>query len=171
MLSPLEEQFLAAYDTHADAIFRFCSVQCNDRDMAHELTQATFVRFWQYLASGKRVEQPKPFLYRVARNALIDQMRGKRTTSLDVLQETGFDQHDTAAISPDVSAEAARATQMIARLEPGYREAVALRYLDEFTPRDIANILNISESNASVRIHRGMQQLRALMGLPIPSES
>lgn len=171
MSLPPEEQFLAAYDAHADAIFRFCSVQCNDRDMAYELTQATFVRFWQYLASGKRVEQPKPFLYRTARNALIDQIRGKRTTSLNVLQESGFDQHDTAGVAPDVSAEAARAAQLITHLEPGYREAVTLRYLDELAPRDIARILNISESNASVRIHRGLQQLRELMGIPTPSET
>lgn len=163
-MSPLEEQFLTAYDDHADAIFRFCYAQCGDRDLAYDLTQEAFVRTWQYLASGRRIAQPKPFLYKTARNAFIDHMRKPSAASLETMRETGFDQADDRAASPDISAEAGRAAQLIARLEPGYREAVALRYLDDLSPRDIACALDISETNASVRIHRGMQQLRELMG-------
>jgi RNA polymerase sigma-70 factor (ECF subfamily) len=89
----------------------------------------------------------------------------KKSASLDELRESGFDKHDSAAVTPDVSAEAARVVQLIASLEPDYREAVALRYLDDLSPRDIASALDISETNASVRIHRGVQQLRELMGI------
>jgi RNA polymerase sigma-70 factor, ECF subfamily len=159
------EQFLSAYDEHADAIFRFCYAQCGDRDLAYDLTQEAFMRTWQYLASGKRIAQPKPFLYRTARNAFIDHVRRPNASSLDTMRGAGFDKADERAVAPDVSAEAGRAAQLVARLEPGYREAVALRYLDDLSPRDIARTLNISESNASVRIHRGMQQLRELMGI------
>jgi RNA polymerase sigma-70 factor, ECF subfamily len=162
---PLEEQFLAAYDAHADAIFRFCYAQCGNRELAHDLTQEAFVRTWQYLSSGKRIAQPKPFLYKIARNACIDHFRRPNAQSLERMREAGFDRADEHAVSPDVSAEATRVAQLVARLEPGYREAVALRYLDDLSPRDIAKILDVSETNASVRIHRGMQQLRELMGI------
>ncbi len=164
-MSPLEEQFLVAYDDHADAIFRFCYAQCGDRDLAHDLTQEAFVRTWQYLASGRRIAQPKPFLYTTARNALIDHMRRPNVESLEKMHEAGFEKADEHTVAPNVSAEAARAAQLVACLEPGYREAVTLRYLDDLSPRDIARTLNISETNASVRIHRGMQQLRKLMGI------
>lgn len=159
-----EEQFIAAYDEHADAIFRFCYAQCGNRELAHDLTHESFIRAWKYAASGKRIEQARPFLYKTARNALIDHMRRATTVSLDAMREEGFDITDGGP-GPLQEARTAEAVRLIGALEPAYREAVTLRYVDDLSPREIAQIVGDSENAVSVRIHRGIQKLRELMGI------
>lgn len=159
-----EEQFIAAYDEHADAIFRFCYAQCGNRELAHDLTHESFIRVWKYAASGKRIEQARPFLYKTARNALIDHMRRATTVSLDAMREEGFDITDGGP-GPLQEAQTAEAVRLIGALEPAYREAVTLRYVDDLSPREIAQIVGDSENAVSVRIHRGVQKLRELMGI------
>ena len=159
-----EELFINAYDEHADAIFRFCYAQCGNRELAHDLTHETFIRAWKYVSTGKQIEQVRPFLYRTARNALIDHMRRATTVSLDMMREEGFDISDGSP-GPLEAARTAEAVRLIGTLEPAYREVVTLRYVDDLYPREIAGIVGDSENAVSVRIYRGMQKLRELMGI------
>lgn len=157
-----EQLLLSAYDQYADAIFRFCYAQTGERERAKDATQETFVRAWKYLADGRTISQMRPFLYRTARNILIDRHRQDRTESLDALMEAGFDlasdQQDLVTI-----AQANQAARMTHRLDPKYREAVVLRYLEDMTPREIAQVTGESENVISVRIHRGMARLKELL--------
>ena len=165
MKQTLEERFIAAFDEHSDAIFRFCYAQTGRRELARDLTQDTFARVWRYLTQGKSVQQMRPFLYQTARNALIDHSRRPSAQSLDEMQETGFDVADERTPSPLVSAAAAEVIRLAGTLEEPYREAVLLRYVEALMPREIAEIVGENENVVSVRITRGMQKLRELMNL------
>lgn len=159
-----ETAFLAAYDEHADALFRFCYAFTGRRDDAKDAVQETFTRTWSYLVSGKRVDQMKPFLYRTARNMLIDRARKAREHSLEQLQEAGWDVADERTPDPLLSAEAARAVRLAAGLEPAQRDALLMRYIEDMPPREIARVVGGGENAVSVRIHRALQKLRVLMG-------
>ena len=50
----------------------------------------------------------------------------------------------------------------IPHLPETYREVITLRYVDGFTPKEIATMIGISENVVSVRIHRGTRKLREL---------
>ena len=52
--------------------------------------------------------------------------------------------------------------ERIGELPDTYREVITLRYVDGFSPKEIASMIGISETNVSVRIHRGTHKLRAL---------
>ncbi len=158
-----EARFLSAYDTHADAIFRFCYAHLGNRDRAKDAVQETFVRVWAYLAKGKRVDTMKPFIYRTARNLLIDQARRPQSASLDALREEGFDVADERTPDPAVSADASRAIRLASSLDVQYRDAVLLRYVTGMMPKDIAAVTGESENTISVRINRGLEKLRALL--------
>ncbi len=161
----IEAQILAAHDEHVDALFRFCYVHLGDREKAKDAAQETFIRTWQYLAKGRTIERMKPFLYRTARNILVDLSRQPRHDSLDQLQSEGFDVaggHDPAII-----AEAHRAIRLAGSLDDKHREAVLLRYVEEMTPQEIAAITGESENVISVRIHRGLEKLRELFAQSI----
>ena len=155
-----EDEFLAAYDQHADAIFRFCYAQTGEREAAKDAVQETFVRTWKYLADGRRVKELRPFLYRTARNILIDNHRRDRTDSLDALSEHGFDIGDKTDMT--VAIDATLAVKAMQRLEPGYREAVLLRYVHEMSPAEIAQVTGEKVNAISVRIHRGLEKLKEL---------
>ncbi len=163
MKQTLEERFVAAFDDHSNAIFRFCFAQTSQRELALDLTQDTFARVWRYLTQGKIVQQMRPFLYQTARNAIIDHSRRPSAQSLDEMQESGFDVADERTSSPLMTAAAAEVLRFAGMLEQPYREAVLLRYVEDLMPREIAEIIGENENVVSVRITRGMQKLRELM--------
>ena len=45
----LEKLFLGIYNNESDAIFRFCLIRTSDREVALDMTQDTFMRFWRSL--------------------------------------------------------------------------------------------------------------------------
>lgn len=156
-----EQDFLHAYDAYADAIFRHCYFRVFSRERAKELSQEAFLKTWEYLASGKEVENLRAFLYRVATNLIIDESRKKKSNSIDELSERGFDPPATrgAGAMEDIS-DGKFAMEMLRTLDRKYRDAILLRYVDDLTPKEIAGILGENENTVSVWIHRGLIELR-----------
>jgi len=159
-----ESEFLAAYDRFADALFRHCFFRVYDRERARDLVQETFVRTWEYVAKDKDIENIRAFLYRVANNLIIDESRRKRALSLDELLEKGFDPagHDS---SEDIQTELD--TQAVVKALDGLKdeskELVIMRYIDGFGPKEIADIIGLSENVISVRLNRAVKELRGLI--------
>ena len=157
----LEEQFLAAYDEHADALFRHCFVRIRDRELAKDIVQETFTKTWMYLSEGKKIEYLRAFLFRVANNLIIDSSRRRKSSSLDsMIDDDGFEVVDESAKNPAEVPDARAAMQLLNSLDSIYRTVITMRYVDGLTPKEIASILTVSENVVSVRIHRGILQLR-----------
>lgn len=164
-MSDLEQQFLANYDLYADALYRHCLFRVYDPAKAEDLVQDTFMKTWQYLASGKRIENLRAFLYRVANNAIIDYSRKRKEDSLDALLA------DQPGLEPskDTTAEAQQhllleyVMKHIQALPDDARDVLLLRYVDDLDPREIALILGISANNVSVRLNRAMRLLQDMI--------
>lgn len=160
----LEEEFLEAYDAYADAIFRHCYYRLFDRERAKDVMQDTFVRTWEYMQKGEKVDNIRALLYRVANNLIIDFVRKKKETSLDAMQEEGFD----PATDEDMSHIADRldggqAIEALKQLDDTHREVLVLRYVNGLQPAEIAEITGETANTVSVRIHRGLGKLRVLL--------
>ena len=160
----LERDFLAAYEANAGALFRYCFMRVRNRDLAKDIVQETFTRTWAYLAEGKRIEYLRAFLYRTLQNCIVDTMRKKSSVSLDgMYEEEGFEIIDEAhEVSAETREEIGEALKLLSSLEETYSTVITMRYIEELTPAEIAATLNVSENVVSVRIHRGVKQLRKL---------
>ncbi len=55
-----------------------------------DLVQDTFIKTWDYLVKGGKIDLMKPFLYHILNHLIIDEYRKHKTSSLDVLLEKGF---------------------------------------------------------------------------------
>ncbi len=164
-----EAEFLAAYDEHADALFRHCLIRIRDREIAKDLVQETFSRAWTYLAQGKTIDYMRAFLYRVANNLIVDTVRRKRSSSLDALiEDDGFEPKDETAKDPAEVPQTREAVALLKSLDDIYRVAITMRFIDEMTPKEIARELGVSENVVSVRIHRGIDRLSKLMNRTRP---
>jgi len=160
-----EEEFIKAYDTLADAIFRYCYYRVSDRDIAKDLVQETFTRTWKYLVDEKEIKNMRAFLYRVANNLVIEEYRKKKSTpvSLDKLQEKGFDPgHDEGSKIQSI-VEGKDILALLERLESQNSDVVIMRYINELSLKEISEILGESENTISVRIHRALKQIRILL--------
>jgi RNA polymerase sigma-70 factor, ECF subfamily len=156
----LEKTFLGAYEEHADALFRHCLLRVRDRELAKDIVQEAYSKTWVYMSEGKQIEYLRAFLYRVANNLIIDWARKKKASSLEsMMEDDGFEPMDEN-IRDFADIPAAReAVKLLGELDEIYRSAITMRYLDEMSPREIAEALGVSENVVSVRIHRGIEKL------------
>jgi RNA polymerase sigma-70 factor (ECF subfamily) len=157
---PQNTDFIKAYDDFNDDIFRFIYLKTKNRDMALDLTQETFTKVWEYIGAGKEVGHMRGFLYQIARNLVIDHYRKKSTSSLEWLSESGFDPSEETKDETDDFA-VTEAMEIIEALDPKYREPITLRYVDEMSVKEIAQLLGEAENTISVRIHRGLEKIRS----------
>lgn len=158
----MEQAFLKLYDESAESLFRHCYFRVSSRETAEELTQESFMRVWNYLAAGNTIEKPKAFLFRVAGNLIVDYYREKKEASLDALAEQGYDPAGDNANSILDYASGQQVLRLLEKLAPQYREILTLRYVNDLSITDIAEIVGQSENVVSVRIHRGIEKLKQL---------
>lgn len=175
--SEIQSTFTDIYNKEADAIFRFCYVRVSDREQAMDLAQEVFTRLWQTMAEkGKDVDYPRAFLFTIARNAIIDWYRKKKAISLEAMENPDSNEpyepvSDSAFMDSRLEGEGRFLIDKIGTISQGNRDAVYLRFVEGLSPPEIASILNISSNAASVRINRGISELRKLTGYDIESDS
>lgn len=169
-----KEQFIALYNTEADAIFKYCSARTSNRDVALDITQDTFIRFWNALLRNEvqrdNIRNERAFLFTIARNCIIDWYRKKKALSLEMLTEAEEDKSPTFQLFDESKDEIERHHEArylagrIKEIDPIYREAVYLRFIEDLKPQEIAEKLGESVNVVSVHINRGLKQLRKIAG-------
>lgn len=163
MHTEFEAQYLEAYEKYADAIFRHCFFRLMDRDRARDLTQDVFLRTWEYIGKGTKVENMKAFLYRVANNLIVDSVRKKTAVSLDFLHEHGFDPSDKSHHATGIRSEMHEVLRHLESIDVQYRDVVLLRFVDGMGPKEIAEVLEESENTVSVRLNRAIKKIQEVM--------
>jgi RNA polymerase sigma-70 factor (ECF subfamily) len=164
--SNIKEEFNTIYIKESDSLFRYCLTRVSDREKAIDIVQDVFTQLWIMYNKGEVVKYSRAFLFTVARNRIIDWYRKKKSLSLDAMADTDselfFEPMDEKAhLNIILSTEAKRVIEAIDTLEPSYREAVYLRFVEDLSPQEIATILETTAGVVSVRITRGIEKLKA----------
>jgi len=161
----LEQKFINWYDEYADAIFRHCYFRVNNRELAKELVQETFIRVFEYFKKHE-IENVKPFLYKVATNLVIDYFRKKRIKEISIeelYEKQGFEPASSSSQEIISSLEIKDILQGLNQLEDGDRQVVMMRYFDGLEPKEIVEILNENSNIISVRLSRAIKKLKELL--------
>ena len=166
----MKQRFIQIYSANADSVFRYCFIRVSDRNVATDLTQDIFMRYWDNLAKGTDIANDRAFLFTVARNIIIDWYRKKKSVSLEGLQEENDDIEvfvpieDNAKGALEMQTESRFLLDKIRSLPPTSQQILYLRYIEDLKPKEIAEILDIKENTVSVRIHRALEELRKMTG-------
>ncbi|MDD3662669.1 MAG: RNA polymerase sigma factor [Candidatus Pacebacteria bacterium] len=179
MKDNLKNQFESIYQDQSDAVFRFCLIRVSNREQALDLTQETFLRLWQTMSSGEKIKNNRAFIFTVARRLIIDWYRKKKSLSIDNLSfgneedEGEFEIMDekTSFGNTFLEAEGRYLIDNIKKISSSYREAVYLRFVEDLSPPEIGEILGLSSNVISVRINRGLLELRKNTGYYINKEN
>lgn len=159
----IRRKYLKAYEDFADAIFRHCYFRTSNKEKAKDLVQETFIKVWEYAFIKKNeVQNIKALLYKTANNLIIDEYRKNKPVSLEMLQEKGFEPVSLEYQNLETIFSAKELLKLIEHLEPKYKNAVIMRYVDGLSPKEIAQITGENENNISVRINRGIKKIKEL---------
>ena len=161
--------FGALYDRYVDRLYGYALRETGDVAAAQDITAATFEKALRHLGRFRWREMGlAPWLYRIARNEIVQQYR--RNRRLDPL-DTAADEapgpkqrldRDARPIEAAVlSSERNRDLhEALARLSAADREILTLRFLEQLPTEDVAHILECSRDNVYVRLHRALGRLR-----------
>lgn len=157
------KEFDQIFGQYADAVFKYFSNRLNDRELSKDLTQETFLKFWNsYLKENKEVKYKKTLLFTIAHNLLVNTYeRNSKTESLDSLIEEGFeleDEKQSEAIIKNSESNILR--EVLKNISGDDREILYLRYNESLSINEISKIIGQTENNISVRIHRIIEKLR-----------
>lgn len=155
-----------AYEQYADAIFRHCYLRLSNREVGKDLMQETFVKAFQYAGKGQKIDNIRALLYRIANNLIVDYVRKAKESSLDALQEAGFDPTGADDKTLIAKLDEQRIVRELGKLTPDDRKVITMRFIDEMKPQEIAEILGLSANVVSVRIHRALKELKLLLKKP-----
>ncbi|MEI6022545.1 MAG: sigma-70 family RNA polymerase sigma factor [bacterium] len=157
----VEDNFFDLFETYQDAIFRFVLFRVKNRALATDITQDVFTRVWQYLAGGQKIDHPQAFLYRTARNAVVDYYKRSKTYSLDDLVTEGFEPEvDTTNDAIFKQDDIASVQKLLEELDEKSKQIIFLRYAEERSLDDIAELFDKTPNALAVQIHRIIEKLR-----------
>lgn len=159
----LQRTFEESYDTHADMVYRFCFFKTSDKNLAEDMTQDVFMRYWNYISKGSEVQNTKGLIFQIARNLIVDYYRSKKSLSLESLEDDGYEPASTDHTDMMTHVESNLAIKYIEKLEPKYKDVVYLRLVEELSFDEIAEALNITANAATVRLHRGTKMIKDLL--------
>jgi len=161
-VTQLEQICSKAYQEYDRALFRYCYYRIGDQERANDLVQEIFCRFWKYLLSGRRVENVRAFLYRITTNITIDEIRKKKSLSLNQMLENGFP--FAAPPKETMSSYFARyeVQEIMQKLDKRCSDAITMKYLEGFSNKEISLAFNETINNIYIRIHRGFKKARVM---------
>ena len=140
----IEEQY--------DKIFRYCYFKLFDKQLAQDITQETFLRFYSHESNVKK-KQELPYLYTIAKNLCIDVFRKKPVESLEAIsEETTYDPTDQWI--SDLALKS-----IIAKLPQDEQDILYLRYASELSVVSISKIIGLSRFVIHRKIAKTLQWL------------
>jgi RNA polymerase sigma factor (sigma-70 family) len=131
-----------------------------DRSTAEDLTALAFERLYRSRSRlDPRRGTPRAWLFSIARNAALDELRQRRRRSSYGLKEDLVDDR-VAAEALEGAERRAMVLDALAALSLREREIVLLKFHGQLSNSELARALGISESNAGTRLHRALTRLR-----------
>lgn len=158
--------FSETFTTYSDAIFRFCMVKVSNVELAEDMTQEVFTRYWQYLRAEKEMTNTRALLYTIANNLAKDWYKKKKPVALDDQLEAGQLPVKSSA-SPEVVAAYQEVLDAMRDMEDRDKEVLLLKYVEGLTPQDIAEVIGETANVVSVRINRATKRLQARLHIHI----
>jgi RNA polymerase sigma-70 factor (ECF subfamily) len=156
----MEEAVGAIWERFHDRLKAFILSRIRDRAAAEDLLQEVFIKIHSSIDSLRDESKLQSWVYQIARNAVVDYLRSKKTE----IQEADFQEDDS---EPDSSGLMTEALQDMARmmnaLAPEDCEALCLTELGGMSQAEYARQIGISYSGAKSRVQRAKNKLRDMM--------
>lgn len=154
--------FETLYRRYARPVFGLALRRLGDRGRAEDAVQETFASVWRAARSYQPERGPgAPWLYAVARNAIVDNGRVRREPPVDSADERSDD--ETPADRAESGWVAWRVHRSIAELPDNERIVIELAYWGGRSQSEIADLLQVPLGTVKTRTRTGLARLAEML--------
>jgi RNA polymerase sigma-70 factor, ECF subfamily len=147
------------YSHHAKALHGYVEHFCPDGASTDDIVQETFIRAWRHLPQLSADDRPiRPWLFRVARNLLIDADRAARARPMTVQEQPDEEAGTDPGLDQVLDRELVSAA--LQQLSPGHQAVLVQTFYHGGTLATVARELGIPHGTARSRLHYALRALR-----------
>ncbi len=156
-----EDAFEVFVRKHYEEILKYCSYHCSDTSYAEDLTQETFLHFFEKLSDYRYMGKTRNYLYTIAGNLCRDYYKKVKESLLEEQStevQNSLQHSETEEIFNKITVEAA-----LNSLPDELREVIVLYYFQELKLAEISDILQIGQSLVKYRVKQAKMRLERLL--------
>lgn len=158
------DAFASLYDRYVSTIYRYLLFRVRNISDAEDLTEEVFLRAWRAIDTYQQGERPFPvWLYRIARNLLIDRARVARQAvelPVDLVSPPNFSD-PLAIVEQKLTLESFQASLL--GLSAEQQQVIVLRLIEGLSYDEVGTVLGKSPGTTRVLLHRALKKLRQVM--------
>ncbi|NCC66219.1 MAG: RNA polymerase sigma factor [Spirochaetia bacterium] len=163
-----ERDFKQVYEQVFPILMRVVYHVTNNQDLAEEICQEAFIRFFDKGMSFATLDDAKYWLIRVSKNLAINQVKRKarEMNMVDKLKKYPTNHANNNDGSQVLIEKETRklVQEAIDQLPQKFRLVIVMKEYTDMDYKQIAQVLHISESNVKVRVYRARKMLESILG-------
>ncbi len=159
------DAFGVLYDYYEPRIYRFIFLKVGNREDAEDLTHQVFLRAWQKIDGYEQRGFPfSSWLYQISRNSIIDFYRSRKYhLDLEEIENIIPDEKITNSEAVDLKIRIKELMSAISQLKQEYQDVIIMRFVDELSVKEVANILNKTEGATKLVQYRAVKELKKIL--------
>ena len=160
-----KQSFGMLYERYLAEIYRYVFFKVGDQQTAEDITEETFIKTWEslsriYQGDGK-IDNFRAWLYRIAKNLVIDFYRKHQPESLIQPSESAkYKSIEETVIEQEQSNRILRALQ---KMKPDFQQIIILRLINDLSHKEIAAIIGLSEGHSRILLYRALKNLKEVL--------
>lgn len=160
-----EKAFGQLYDAYVDTIYRFIYLRVEDQQTAEDITANVFMKSWEKLDRYQPRGVPfRAWLFRIARNAVIDHYRTRKEVApLEAVVNTYDESAMPVSERVSVRIEAEKIVRLMKELTEDQRNVLTLKLVHGLNTKEVAKALGKRQGAVRALQMRGLQALTKLM--------
>ena len=162
-----KQAFIDSYDKYIDDIYRFVFFKVGNKEEAEDITSSVFIKCWSQVCEGKlndshEYKSLKAFLYKIARNTVIDYYRQNKP-EVDLETATEIPNQQDLVKQTDLNFDFALVQEKLLELKTEYRGIIVMHYINQLSIAEIAKIMDKTKGNVRVTLFRALNALREII--------
>lgn len=158
-----KDAFGQIYKIYYRKIYRYLRINLQSQEAAEDLAQETFLKAWRSISTFSAYSggSLQAFLFRIARNLMIDLSREKKEFPLDTALAIESKHDFEEDLDRKINIETVQ--KALSKLEDEDKQLVVLRFFEEMPHADIAQIIDSNEGAVRVKLHRILKKLKEII--------
>jgi len=169
MAKNYKKQFGQLYDKHIDRIYRYVFLKVGKKEAAEDISAEVFTKSWRKFRSGPEIRNASAYLYQVARAEVANYYRtSSRAEFVSVEALPIIDSQAGPEAEQVKKADMENLQRHLKDLKEEYQDVLIWYYIDGYSTKEIAKMLEKSEGAVRVMVSRALAELRDKMSKKWP---